>query len=335
MEHGIETHKPAILVTGGSGYIGQHLVRKLSEKKETVVSMYRHRLPEPQEGVFPVCSDMSSTQLLAAPLRGVNTVVHLAWERSLIGPPTSTLPKGPHDFKHFSRNLRQLENLLRAMEKAATERIVFVSAIGAGQGAKEQFLKEKYLAELLILNSKVPEKIIVRPSVIFGGHSGQDRFIRSIIKIMKFPGFYPVPSKKESLSPLHIEDLTKFLHRLCHKKLEDPVSVIDITGGESYKIDELFKLVSDYYAKGSRFAVRNLIGNSLVSLMERESNEDTTHPKLRHFLALGGHTDKKVRLDNPLAEEIPENLLGFKKMLFNNAPSEFSQTKELHSTKVS
>ena len=104
----------AILVAGGSGFIGKHLVKHLSKCGETVVSMYHHRLPEPMQNVFPVCSDLSSVELLGAPLRGVKSVVYLAWENSFIGPDQ----EWDVDLLHPTRppNVKMLENLLRAME---------------------------------------------------------------------------------------------------------------------------------------------------------------------------------------------------------------------------
>ena len=34
--------------------------------------------------VFPVCNDLSSVDLLAAPLRGVSTAIYLAWDNEVI-----------------------------------------------------------------------------------------------------------------------------------------------------------------------------------------------------------------------------------------------------------
>ncbi len=72
--------KPAVLVTGASGFIGCKLVSKIAEDCRSLVSMYRQRFPEPMENVFPVCNDLRSMELLGAPLREIDIVVHLAWE---------------------------------------------------------------------------------------------------------------------------------------------------------------------------------------------------------------------------------------------------------------
>ena len=136
----------AILVAGGSGFIGKHLVKQLSKNGETVVSMYHHRLPEPQQNVFPVCSDLSSVELLGAPLRGVNSVVYLAWENSFVGP-SQTWDVDLFHTNHPT-NIKMLGNLLRAMEQAKTRRIVFLSA----NGAKKNANKKPLLLKVVLIN---------------------------------------------------------------------------------------------------------------------------------------------------------------------------------------
>ena len=190
IEDGSKTDEAnAVLVTGGSGFIGQRLVRRLSNDGPVAVSMYHHRLPESLPNVFPVCSDMSSAELLAAPLRGIKTVVHMAWEGGLVGP-TDTANWNPMSPAALPKNVKILKNLIAAMERAGTQRIVFVSAIGASSSAKAPFLREKYLAEFYVLNSTIPEKVVIRSSIACDSEGTSDRFVRSILRVMKFPGIY-------------------------------------------------------------------------------------------------------------------------------------------------
>jgi len=303
----------AILITGGSGFIGRAVVRRLAENGETVVCMYHHRLPEPMANVYPVCSDMGSSELIAAPLRGVDTVVHLAWEGGFVGPsePVSwnlnpnSLPK----------NARILKNLLSAMERAGTRRIIFLSAVGASRNAKTPFLQEKYLSEFLILNSKVPEKVVLRSSIVCGGGDTNDRFLRSILRVMQFPGIYPVPSQAERLAPLHIGDVAQILCDSATTTLPQSCAVMEVSGQEDFRIEELFKLVSERYVKGAKLPVSGFLGTSLLPFFERDSKQNPNVVKLRHFLALGNHADAATRLKNPLSAVLPEKFQSFRDTL--------------------
>ena len=303
----------AVLVTGGSGFIGRRLVKRFADDGQTVVCMYHHRLPEPMANVYPVCSDMGSSELIAAPLRGVHTVVHLAWEGNFVGPAEKV--SGNLNSKDAPKNIKLLKNLIGAMEKAGTRRLVFISAIGASRQATSPFLQEKYLAELNILNSSIPEKIILRSTVACGGEGSNDKFIRSIVRVMQFPGVYPVPKQKENLSPLHVDDLVDVLANAAADELVHKNGILEVRGKESYGIDELFKLVSERYVTGSKIALRGLLGTSLMPLFERDTKQDPNGAKLKHFLSVGNNLDDTIERENPLKDLLPAKYHSFKDVL--------------------
>lgn len=295
----------ATMVVGGSGFIGRHLVRSLSERSKSVVSIYHKRLPEPLPNVYPVCSSLDSVDLLAAPLRGVETVYFLAWQKTFLG----TKEQIAFDVKveNCSPNLRMLKNLITAMEIAGTKRIIFLSAIGANRKAKTPFLKEKYLGEFAVLNSIIPEKIIVRSSLVYSRESYDDPFIRSILNIMKFPGVYPVPDHKEEIAPIHIDDLTEILFQLNHYEMEGQSSILEVTGEEKLKVEEIFRMVSDRFVKGARIQLRGSLGNTLLPIFERKGKDNTSHrPRIRDFLGIGNQVDRHTRTDNGLTMVLPQ-----------------------------
>lgn len=311
------THANAVLVTGGSGFIGRLLVKRLAQSGRTIVSMYHHRLPEPMANMYPVCSDLSSPDLLGSPLRGVETVVHLAWENNLVGTNEQDLVFDPL-LNKLPRNVRLLHNLLTAMEKVGTKRIVFVSANGADRRAQTAFLKEKYCAEFVVLNSRIPEKIIVRPGVVCGGGGSHDRFLRSIVNVMKFPGVYPVPNFGSQLSPLHVEDLAEVLKKTTEIKMQDPSAILEVVGNEQFRIEEIFRMVSERFAKGAKLQLRGTLGNRLMPLFEKNSKENAFTPKLRHYLALRNTVNESTLEGNPLLPALPDAFHSFKEVLAEN-----------------
>lgn len=300
----------AIMVTGGAGFIGQHTVRLLAEQGRTVVALYHHKLPESLENVYPVCSDMGSAELLAAPLRGVDTVVHLAWQGGLAGP-ENKIDYDPASPGLLPRNAQILKNLLTAMERAGTRRIVFVSAVGAQRSAQVPFLQEKYLSEFLVMNSKVPEKVILRSAVVFGGQGGGDPFLRSIMRVMKYP-VYPVPRRRDEISPVHVKDLASTIVAATQHAMTDAASLLDVQGGENYAVQDIFRIVSDRCVKGTRIALPGFLSNSLMPLFERTASSEVQVPKLGHFLAIGGKCKDETRVGNPLVGVIPKKLASFK-----------------------
>ena len=309
-----EMGEDTVMVTGGSGFIGRQFVPFLAESGHSVVSMYHMRLPDPFPKVFPVCSDLGSTELLAAPLRGVKTVVYLSWQSNFMAS-ADEIRFEPNNSRS-SPNVKLLNNLLRAMEKAGTERIIFVSAVGANRRARSTFLKEKYLGEVAVLNSKVPEKIIVRSNIVFSANTASDQFIRSIMNVMKFPGFYPVPKVDNKVAPVHISDFNMILKDLVEYEMSDSSAIVEVSGSEELKVEDVFRIISDKYASGSRFQLRGSLGDSLVPIFERRGEFYTAlGPKIRDFLAIGNLKDFNTETDNPLLNLLPKNKKGFKEAL--------------------
>lgn len=330
-QHGHEHTKflgqtPAILVTGGSGFVGRKLVKKLSDRGDPVVSMYHHRLSEPFPNVFPFSSDMSSADLLASPLRNVKTVIHLAWEGGVVGPPTD--PTEPNSVRGSSlpRNVQMVCNLISAMERVGTKRIVFVSALGSSRHADVGFLAEKYMAEFFVLNSKIPERIVIRSSLITGGGTANDKFLRSILRVMKYPAIYPIPDAEGEFSPVHVDDLVGVLSELASCTLKDPCAMIDVRGEESYKIADMFKLISDRYATGKRLPISGVIGRTILPLFERDAKKDLSTPRLKHYMALANQPADKVAGkvaansdESPLAGALHQRFTSFRESMIRTS----------------
>lgn len=306
----LSTSSDAVLVTGGSGFIGRAFVKKLAESDRTVVSMYRHRLPEPMPNVYPVCSDLESVDLLKAPLRGVETVVYLAWENSTLANSSEACSSDQ------CQNVKRLGNLIEAMEAVGTKRMIFVSANGASRLATSDFLREKYQAEFKIVNSSIPQKIVVRPTIVSSGSNEHDKFIESIVNITKFPGIYPVPRLRENIAPINLYDFCKTLMHLLTAPMQDSLSITELVGEEGYSIEEVFRLVSEKYTRGTKLQIKGKIGNSLVPIFEgKDSKFVLGHPRIKHYLTLGHQITESVAHSNPVMNALPKRKRTFKESL--------------------
>ena len=99
-----------ILITGGTGTLGRHVVPLLSETgaKLRVLSRSSH---EPRDGIDYVTGDLCTGAGIAPAVDGVATVVHLAG--------------GPKDDEVATRNL------VRAAARAGVTHVVYISVIAA------------------------------------------------------------------------------------------------------------------------------------------------------------------------------------------------------------
>lgn len=132
----------SVLVTGGAGYIGSHVVRLLRERGEQIVVVDdlvtgdRDRIP----GIPLIQMDLADSgapTLLEAVMRehGVEQVIHFAG-RKQVGESVS------RPAWYYQQNVGSLANLLLAMENADVNRVVFSSSAAVYGTSEGSALRE-------------------------------------------------------------------------------------------------------------------------------------------------------------------------------------------------
>ena len=112
-----------ILVTGGLGYIGSHLVKELSEK-DCYVRVLDDFSTGKDRGIFPnvevIRGSILDSSVLRVALDGIDLVIHLAAKKSV-----DESLRQPE--KYFRENTEGTWILLRAMNRAEVKSIIFSS----------------------------------------------------------------------------------------------------------------------------------------------------------------------------------------------------------------
>lgn len=118
-----------VLVIGGSGFIGSHVVDELlrSWLKVRVLDRARERFRDTPSGVDLVLGDVADTSLMAEALAGVDAVIHLA---STTVPATSNLDP----VADVNGNLIPMLRLLPLMRSSGIRRLIYLSSGGTVYG---------------------------------------------------------------------------------------------------------------------------------------------------------------------------------------------------------
>ncbi len=249
-----------ILVTGSSGFIGKHLIKRLRGMPFSVLAMYRTETPEVSKNVFPVQCEFGNYQQLRSVMRDVDVVVHLAWEYL---PNEATISQGSVP----ESNIQSLEILLRAMENVKARRLILVSALGARENASDPFLSKKYQCEVAVINSDIPEKIVLRPDVIWS-ETKQDHFLRALIEMMKYP-VYPLIEPKTTKYPLNINDFLEIIIKAATMEMNHPVMILPCIGNEVLTYREIQKMVAAKMAHKVRFGLGGFLGQLLFEIISK------------------------------------------------------------------
>ncbi len=195
-----------LLVTGGTGFIGSHLLDRVGRPARALVRRGPARLPDGVEGVP---GDLASGAGLEAALDGADTVIHLAG-----------VTKALHRRDYYDGNVCAAENLARA---AAGRGIHFVhvsslAAAGPSRGGAplrevdephpvSEYGRSKLEGERAV-RARLPEAVIVRPPVVYGP---RDKDVFQILKSVARGVWLEIAGGPRWFSSIYVEDLVEGL----------------------------------------------------------------------------------------------------------------------------
>ena len=196
------------VVTGGTGFIGAHLIESLRATGESVRALVRRRVALPA-GVEPVQCDLAESRELADALRGADTVIHLAGVTKALRPAA-----------YYAGNLTAAENLARAAAGLGI-RFVHVSSLAAagpsadGRPIREDaepcpvshYGKSKLEGERAVRHA-LPDAVIGRPPVVYGPG---DRDVFQLLKSIHRGLVLEIAGGERWFSAIYVKDLCQGL----------------------------------------------------------------------------------------------------------------------------
>lgn len=237
-----------ILVTGGTGFIGRHLVNQLLAEGRPVRVLSRtperHRFPPPVE---LVAGDLTDPASLAAALREVETIVHLA---GVISPDRSEA----HELARV--NVDGTELLAGAARAQGIRRFVHISSAGVyGDGNDPKpfletdppnpatpYEKSKLSGEQRLVDSLATSEVqwtILRPTGVYGAaRPATGRLFRTIAQRR----WWLHGLGRAVVHPTYVSDLCGAIGQVIrHPGLHR--MVINIGGARSLEFPELIRLI--------------------------------------------------------------------------------------------
>lgn len=194
-----------ILVTGGTGVIGEGVIPELITRGHTVRLLSRHATDDAKQwpGVEPFNGDVGDATTIQRSAEGCDVVLHI------VGIVSESAP----DVTFERVNVGGTQNMLAETQRANVRRFIFVSSLGADTGASD-YHKSKRAAELLVEQSSL-EWTIVRPGNVFGPG---DEEMSTILKMVRtLPAVPVVGGGDQKFQPIWHEDLAKVLAAVAER----------------------------------------------------------------------------------------------------------------------
>lgn len=200
-----------LALTGGTGFIGQHLLRELPKRGYRLRVLLRHPSAVPMECASAVIGDLARPRNMSAALEGVDAVIHSAgFTQGMSGIPED-------DYRLL--NTEATIGLARAARRAGAKRFVFLSSIRAQCGptaattlteadeakptdayGRSKLAAERGLAELDL------DWVSLRAALVYG--RGVRGNMAQLMRLARSPFPLPLRSIRGRRSVLALENLS-------------------------------------------------------------------------------------------------------------------------------
>lgn len=218
-----------VFITGGTGFVGSHLLRRLLRDGHLVRALVRD--PRSVGNVSGGTGQLEIVQgdvlapVPADALAGCDAVIHLVgiiYERK----------SSSFDSVHRVGT----QHVVTAAQGAGVQRFVQMSALGARAGDASQYHTSKFAAEEIVRKSGIPH-VVLRPSLIFGPGSG---FIEQMTALMRrVPFVRPVAGTGQyRFAPIYIDDVVEcFAQSLINAAAMN--QTVNLVGPEELMLNEI------------------------------------------------------------------------------------------------
>ena len=242
-----------VLVTGGTGFTGSHLVKRLLKEGSEVKVLAR---PD-SDTAFPkdsgaeiVPGDITDRDSVGRAVKGAGRVFNIAAAYR-----EAKLP----DSSYWAVNLEGTKNIIGACIKHGVSRLVHCSTIGVVSSVDEPpsdesapyspddvYQQSKCAAEKEVLRSVREESLpasIIRPCAIYGP---EDLRLLKLFRMIARKRFYVIGNGKALYHMVYIDDLVSGFILASHKS--DSIGEVFIIGGPKYTdLNELFKIIAEEF----------------------------------------------------------------------------------------
>ena len=222
-----------LVILGGTGFVGSHLVPRLAADGHRIVLLSRNREHHRELGVLPQVhvrsADVYDDDVLRRELAGADAVINLIGILN---------PSGKHTFQRAHVDLTK--RLIAACHASGVARLQQMSSLKAGQGLS-QYLKTRGEAESLVKASGL-DWTIYQPSVIFGDGDGLVSRFAALLRRMPI---LPLARAKARMAPTWVGDVAEAITRCVDSDKLGQRRCFELYGPEVLTLGEIVRAIRD------------------------------------------------------------------------------------------
>jgi uncharacterized protein YbjT (DUF2867 family) len=230
----------SVLILGGSGFIGGHVIAKLAQTEWRVVVATRHfekarHLLEVPNVEDVVEADIHDDAALSSLMNGNEAVINLVGT-------LHSRPGDPYGPEFARAHVELPRRIVAACAAHGVHRYLHMSALGARTDGPSMYLRSKADGEAAAFSNASVRTTAFRPSVVFGEG---DHFLRLFAALERFLPVVPLAGADAKFQPVYVEDVAQaFVMALQNERTIG--HVYELAGPHVYTLRELVKLAGRY-----------------------------------------------------------------------------------------
>ena len=263
-----------IFITGGSGFVGQALVRELLNSEFTLALLSRdsQRLPEQLRSLEIIKGDLEVASSFQDSLKGCDIVIHCA--------------KSDYTENGNNRDIAGTRNLLNASIDAGVRRFIYLSSISVygitppgtidenspRQDTGDAYTKSKILLESEVMSRKDRiEVVILQPANVYG--PGPCWWGSTMLNLMRRGRVILVDEGEGVANLVHVFDLVQAIRLAI---------TADGTGGECFLITDGRPIKWREYFQG----LESIVGQPATMILSIDEAKKISHKLLDRSLLM-------------------------------------------------
>jgi len=231
----VATNARSVTVFGGTGFLGQRIVRRLRYRGFPIRVASRH----PDRGRRLFGSDGPQLQSVQTNIHDEQSVADAtAGVYGVVNAVSLYVENGRETF--HSVHVKSAQRVAVQAHRAGVERFVHVSGIGADPASQSQYIRKRGEGELAV-RAAFADALLIRPAVMFGP---DDAFLTTILKLLRQFPIYPIFGRGlTKLQPAYVEDVAEAIGQVM-QNAETPSMIFEFGGPRVYYYEELLRAIA-------------------------------------------------------------------------------------------
>ena len=297
-----------VLIFGGSGQIGRHLLRRLTNKNYLVTVVTRNL--HTKGTVLRLGGNPGYVEIIEANIFNEDKLNDLFKDKDICINLVGIISENKKNkFKNIHTYFPTL--LSKKCEEFKLKQFIHISALGVDKAKDSKYAKSKLEGEKNILEN-FSKTTILRPSVVY---SVDDNFTTNLMTLLSLLPLFPLYYEgKTKFSPIHVSELCEIILEIIEKHIIE--KIVECVGPEELSFKEILeKLLFSIGKKRILFNLPLFLAKIIIFFLEKLPKPLITQDQLT-----------LLKYDNVTSNEYKSNIdIGYKaKLRFEDEVKKYS-----------